>query len=389
MIDKRLVRQRFIAAILGGDQRDHLRRGGRAPRRCSRAGRAETRGHQRRAQPAADDVDAERQRQPGLLQPPLAEIDHQVQAALAVEQPPLVDQQRGVDLAARQRLEDRRERRDRDLDADRAGRDQPQHQPGGRRRARDADPQAGEIGGRERPRRHHHRTVAAPHGRAVRQQLVARRRSPGRRRATRPPRPRRRRCASRLSAAVWSRRCVKRSPAGVDRAGAQRVEHERVVGVDRIGERDRGGAVVRVMTCGWRRTIHASRVSQLTASRQRRAMLNVPLTARRPPERPDTPCRAAHARRPWSRCWLALVRRAAPARAARAAKIEDVEESLARDSSFKVRVEAALILGRLHQAALGPGAGRRRAQGPRTRACARLAARAGRDRRRRCRARRW
>jgi hypothetical protein len=40
---------------------------------------------------------------------------------------------------------------------------------------------------------------------------------------------------------------------------------------------------------------------------------------------------------------------AAPAHAAREVKIEDVEESLARDSSFKVRVEAALILGRLHQ----------------------------------------
>ncbi len=35
--------------------------------------------------------------------------------------------------------------------------------------------------------------------------------------------------------------------------------------------------------------------------------------------------------------------------AGRAVKIEDVEESLSRDSSFKVRVEAALILGRLHQ----------------------------------------
>src|SRR4249920_3963783 len=35
--------------------------------------------------------------------------------------------------------------------------------------------------------------------------------------------------------------------------------------------------------------------------------------------------------------------------AAREVKIGDVEESLSRDSSFKVRVEAALILGRLHQ----------------------------------------
>jgi hypothetical protein len=40
---------------------------------------------------------------------------------------------------------------------------------------------------------------------------------------------------------------------------------------------------------------------------------------------------------------------AGPARAAREVKIDDVEESLARDSSFKVRIEAALILGRLHQ----------------------------------------
>jgi hypothetical protein len=37
------------------------------------------------------------------------------------------------------------------------------------------------------------------------------------------------------------------------------------------------------------------------------------------------------------------------ARAARGVKIEDVEESLARDPSFKVRIDAALILGRLHQ----------------------------------------
>jgi HEAT repeats len=36
-------------------------------------------------------------------------------------------------------------------------------------------------------------------------------------------------------------------------------------------------------------------------------------------------------------------------RAGREVKIEDVEESLARDASFKVRIEAALILGRLHQ----------------------------------------
>jgi len=40
---------------------------------------------------------------------------------------------------------------------------------------------------------------------------------------------------------------------------------------------------------------------------------------------------------------------AAPALAEPAARIQDVEESLAKDPSFKVRVEAALILGRLAQ----------------------------------------
>ncbi len=40
---------------------------------------------------------------------------------------------------------------------------------------------------------------------------------------------------------------------------------------------------------------------------------------------------------------------ATAARGAREARIEDVEDSLGHDQSFKVRVEAALILGRLHQ----------------------------------------
>jgi len=38
-----------------------------------------------------------------------------------------------------------------------------------------------------------------------------------------------------------------------------------------------------------------------------------------------------------------------PARAAQQPRIEDVEESLAHDRSYKVRVDAALVLGRLHQ----------------------------------------
>ena len=39
----------------------------------------------------------------------------------------------------------------------------------------------------------------------------------------------------------------------------------------------------------------------------------------------------------------------APAGAQTEAQVQDVEESLAHDSSYKVRVEAALVLGRLHQ----------------------------------------
>jgi hypothetical protein len=45
--------------------------------------------------------------------------------------------------------------------------------------------------------------------------------------------------------------------------------------------------------------------------------------------------------------WIFLVEVVPLARAAPAARIEEVEESLGRDPSFKVRVEAALILGRL------------------------------------------
>ncbi|MES1208415.1 MAG: HEAT repeat domain-containing protein [Pseudomonadota bacterium] len=46
---------------------------------------------------------------------------------------------------------------------------------------------------------------------------------------------------------------------------------------------------------------------------------------------------------------LVATLRPAPAQAAQDVRIEDVEESLARDPSFKVRVDAALILGRLGQ----------------------------------------
>jgi hypothetical protein len=57
----------------------------------------------------------------------------------------------------------------------------------------------------------------------------------------------------------------------------------------------------------------------------------------------------AHALRTLLLLALCLVLCETGVSAGREVKIEDVEESLARDSSFKVRIEAALILGRLHQ----------------------------------------
>ena len=87
----------------------------------------------------------------------------------------------------------------------------------------------------------------------------------------------------------------------------------------------------------------------------------------------------------WSPSWPCA---SAAARAAREVKIEDVEESLARDSSFKVRVEAALILGRLHQVRSVPalvGALARSRAGRARGAPPSRWARSGRS----CRARRW
>ncbi len=74
-------------------------------------------------------------------------------------------------------------------------------------------------------------------------------------------------------------------------------------------------------------------------------MLNARCAALPRPRAPDIPALLG------TRLAAAALARpcAAAVRAAREVKIEDVEESLGRDSSFKVRIEAALILGRLHQ----------------------------------------
>ena len=71
-----------------------------------------------RAEIAADDVAAERQRQPaGALGPPLAEVDDLPQAVVLVRELPLVDQQPRVRLAVENRLLNLVERHDHELES--------------------------------------------------------------------------------------------------------------------------------------------------------------------------------------------------------------------------------------------------------------------------------
>ena len=194
-------------------------------------------GDQRRAETTPDDVDPQRERQPGLLQPVNAEVGHEVEAAGRVEQPPLVNQQRRVDLADRQRIEDSVERGDWNLDPDRARRDETEHQPGRGARARDPDPHPGQVGRRERARRHDHGTVAPPHRRPVRQQLIA----------GRDGRVDAKRNGDHIRGADDCQAVERRGvvavvgecqPIRVDGRRPQRVKHKGIVGVHRIGKRD-------------------------------------------------------------------------------------------------------------------------------------------------------
>ena len=54
--------------------------------------------HRLGAEVAADDVAAQRQRQPGLLLPPDAQVDDQVQALILKRELAFVDDQPGVEL---------------------------------------------------------------------------------------------------------------------------------------------------------------------------------------------------------------------------------------------------------------------------------------------------
>ena len=82
------------------------------------------------AEVAADDVDAERQRQARLEQPPLAEVEALLQAFVPVGQLPFVDDQAGARTAGSDLVEDLVERQHavRELAAER----EPQDEVGGR-----------------------------------------------------------------------------------------------------------------------------------------------------------------------------------------------------------------------------------------------------------------
>jgi hypothetical protein len=86
------------------------------------------------------------------------------------------------------------------------------------------------------------------------------------------------------------------------------------------------------------------------ATCKRRARTAFPLTAIARPGDPEHALRASHPRRPLvTLLYLAMLAVAAAPARAQAPQIEDVEDSLVRDPSYKVRVEAALILGKLRQ----------------------------------------
>jgi hypothetical protein len=82
------------------------------------------------------------------------------------------------------------------------------------------------------------------------------------------------------------------------------------------------------------------------------------LTAIIPPGDPEHDVHAPYPRRPPVALLLLLSAVATPA-FAQTASIEDVEESVIHDPSDKVRVDAALVLGKLRQPAFGARAGGR------------------------------
>ena len=122
-----------------------------------------------RPEVAADDVAAERQRQPaGVVGPPLPEVDDLLQPFLGIRQLPFVNQQPHVGLALEHSLLNLVERDDHILEV---GLVEPQRQVGGGQRPRNGHAGAADLA-RSTLAAHDQRTVAITHAGAVRQQRV-------------------------------------------------------------------------------------------------------------------------------------------------------------------------------------------------------------------------
>ena len=119
---------------------------------------------------AAGDVSAQRQRQAGLEQPPLAQVDDLLQALGLVRELALVDQQAGIGSAGLDLVEDLVERHRAIAELAHA---HPQHEERGRQLARDGDLDIARVGEGHLLPRDHDRPVAGAHRGAVRQQHVA------------------------------------------------------------------------------------------------------------------------------------------------------------------------------------------------------------------------
>ena len=136
------------------------------------------------------------------------------------------------------------------------------------------------------------------------------------------------------------------------RARAQRVEHERVVGVDGIGKRDR--------RCGFHGVgiRHVPRHPSCIEAQRALLDFHCSVDAYNREGRSLTglaraPLASAACRLPAGRAGdvTGLAHRRAPA-----PRIDDVEHSLLHDPSYKVRVDAALVLGRLRPGAVSHAA---------------------------------
>ena len=124
---------------------------------------------QRGAKVLSDDVTAERERQPGLGEPPFAHVGDEVQPAIGEGELALVDQQSEVDVAVLDGILDRVEWRG---DRDEVGLVQPQGEEGTREGAGNGDALAANTGPRHWLPRHESRTVLIAHGRTVREEGV-------------------------------------------------------------------------------------------------------------------------------------------------------------------------------------------------------------------------